>query len=83
MRRRRTRDHELVKAVAEALRTPEAARVLRNAAWLQVDLKGTGTKPARTIGTMVRGLGGIVESKKVGPRGAQQMLYRWVLPGER
>lgn len=76
-------DHELVKAVAEALRTPEAARVLRNAAWLQVELKGTGTKPARTIGTVVRCLGGVVESQKTGPRGAQQLLYRWVLPGQR
>ena len=75
-------DHELVKAVAGALQIPEAARVLRNSVWLQADLKGTGAKPARTIGTVVRCLGGIAESKKVGPRGAQQMLYRWVLPGD-
>ena len=80
---RRAGDHELVKAVAEGLQTPEAARVLRNAVWLQVDLKGTGAKPARTIGTVVRALGGISDSKKVGPRGAQQKLYRWLLPGER
>ena len=79
----RAGDHELVKAVAEALQTPEATRMLRNAVWLQVDLKGTGAKPARTIGTVVRSLGGIVESKKVGPRGAQQHIYRWVLPGQR
>jgi hypothetical protein len=78
---RRAGDHELVKAVAEALQTPEAARGLRNAVWLQVDLKGTGAKPARTIGTVVRALGGISDSKKVGPRGAQQKLYRWLLPG--
>jgi hypothetical protein len=80
---RRAGDHELVKAVADALQTPEAARVLRNAVWLQVDLKGTGARPARTIGTVVRGLGGVSDSKKVGPRGAQQQLYRWLLPGER
>ena len=65
------------------MQTPNAARILRNAVWLQADLKGTGTKPARTIGTVVRCLGGIAESKKVGPRGAQQYLYRWVLPGQR
>ena len=76
-------DHELVKAVAGALQTPEAARVLRNAVWLQVDLKGTGAKPARTIGTVVRSLGGVSDAKRVGPRGAQQKLYRWVLPGDR
>jgi hypothetical protein len=80
---RRAGDHALVKAVAEALQTPEAARVLRNAVWLQVDLKGTGAKPARTIGTVVRSLGGVSDAKKVGPRGAQQQLYRWVLPGDR
>ena len=80
---RRAGDHALVKAVAEALQTPEAARVLRNAVWLQVDLKGTGAKPARTIGSVVRSLGGVSDAKKVGPRGAQQQLYRWVLPGER
>ncbi|MCT0228916.1 hypothetical protein KQ300_12050 [Synechococcus sp. CS-1331] len=80
---RRAGDHELVRAVAEALQIPEAARVLRNAVWLQVDLKGTGAKPARTIGTVVRSLGGVSDAKKVGPRGAQQQLYRWVLPGER
>jgi len=79
---RRAGDHELVKAVAEALQTPEAAWVLRNAVWLHVDLKGTGAKPARTIGTVVRSLGGVSDAKKVGPRGAQQLLYRWVLPGE-
>jgi hypothetical protein len=79
----RSGDNTLVKAVAEALQTPEASRVLRNAVWLKADLKGTGAKPARTIGTVVRCLGGIVESKKVGPRGAQQHLYRWVLPGQR
>ena len=78
---RRAGDHELVKAVADALQTPEAARVLRNAVWLQIDLKGTGAKPARTIGTVVRSLGGVSEAKKVGPRGAQQQQYRWVLPG--
>ena len=60
-----------------------AARVLRQAVWLQVDLKGSGARPSRTIGTVVRSLGGIAESKKVGPRGAQQQLYRWVLPGDR
>lgn len=80
---RRAGDHELVRAVAEVLQTPEAARVLRNAVWLQVDLKGTGAKPARTIGTVVRSLGGVSDGKKVGPRGAQQQLYCWVLPGER
>ncbi len=80
---RRAGDHKLVRAVAEALQTPEAARVLRNAVWLQVDLKGTGAKPVRTIGTVVRSLGGVSDAKKVGPRGAQQQLYRWVLPGER
>lgn len=67
----RAGDHELVKAVDEALQTPEAARVLRNAVWLQVDLKGSGARPSRTIGTVVRSLGGITEAKKVGPRGAQ------------
>ena len=77
----RAGDHELVKAVAAALQTPQAVRVLRNAVWLQADLKGTGAKPARTIGTVVRCLGEVVESKKVDPRGAQQQLYRWVLPG--
>ena len=76
-------DHELVKAVAEALSTPEAARFFRNAAWLQVELKGTGTKPARKIGTVVRCLGEVVESQKTSPRGAQPMLFRWVLPGQR
>ena len=80
---RRVGDDELVKSVAEALQTPEAARVLRNAVWLRVDLKGTGAKPARTIGTVVRSLGGVSDAKRVGPRGAQQQLYRWVLPGDR
>ena len=72
-----------IESVAEALQTSEAARMLRNATWLQVDLKGTGAKPARTIGTVVRSLGGVSDAKRVGPRGAQQQLYRWVLPGDR
>ena len=76
-------DHKLVKAMAEAMQTPEAARVKRNAVSLQVDLKGTGAKPARTIGTVVFSLGVVSDAKKAGPRGAQQQLYRWVLPGER
>ena len=79
----RAGDDALVKSVAEALQTSEAARMLRNATWLQVDLKGTGAKPARTIGTVVRSLGGVSDAKRVGPRGAQQQLYRWVLPGDR
>ncbi len=79
----RAGDDALVKSVAEALQTSEAARMLRNATWLQVDLKGTGAKPARTIGTVVRSLGGVSDAKRVGPRGAQQQLYRWVLPGYR
>ncbi len=77
----RAGDHELDKAVAEALRTPNAARVLRNAVWRQADLKGTGAKPARTIETVVRCLGGIAECKKVGPRGAQHLLYQWCCQG--
>ena len=64
---RRAGDDELVKSVAEALQTSEAARMLRNATWLQVDLKGTGAKPARTIGTVVRSLGGVSDAKRVGP----------------
>ena len=76
-------DDELVKSVAEALLSPEAARILRNSVWLQVDLKGKGAKPARTIRTVVRSLGGVSDAKRVGPRGAQQQLYRWVLPGDR
>lgn len=79
----RAGDDAQVKAVAEVLQSLEAARVLRNATWLQLDLKGTGARPARTIGTVVRALGGIAESKKVGPRGAQQAQFRWVLPGDR
>jgi hypothetical protein len=78
---RRAGNHELVKAVADALQTREASRVLRNAVWLQIDLKGTGAKPARTIGTVIRGLGGVSDVKKVGPRGEQKQMYRWVLPG--
>ena len=72
-----------MRAVAAAHQSPDAAQVLCNAVWLQVDLKGSGARPSRTIGTVVRSLGGIAESKKVGPRGAQQQLYRWVLPGDR
>lgn len=78
----RSGDHELVKAVAEGLQTPEVARILRNAVWLKVDLKGSGTRPARTVGTVIRSLGEITQSKKVGPRGAQRQVYRWVLPGD-
>jgi hypothetical protein len=78
----RNGDDPLVKAVAEALQSSEAKGVLRRGTWLQLDLKGTGTKPARTIGTTVRSLGGISDSKKLGPRGAQQMQYRWLLPGD-
>ena len=80
---RRAGDDALVQSVAEALQTSEAARVLRNAVWLQVDLKGSGTRPSRTIGTVVRNLGGVSDVKKAGPRGAQQQLHRWVLPGDR
>ncbi|WP_322771749.1 hypothetical protein [Synechococcus sp. CBW1107] len=79
----RAGDDALVKSVAEALQNSEAARMLRNATWLQVDLKGTGAKAARTIGTVVRSLGGVSDTKRVGPRGAQQQLYRWLLPGDR
>lgn len=61
----------------------EAVATLRKAVWLALDLKGGDTKPARTIGTVVRSLGGISDAKKLGPRGAQQQLYRWVLPGDR
>ena len=79
---RRAGNDELIKSVAEALQTPKAARVLRNAVWLKVDLKGSGTRPSRTIGTMVRSLGGVSDMRKAGPRGAQQQMYRWVLPGD-
>lgn len=80
--KRRAGDDPLVVGVAQALKTAEAAATLRKAVWLALDLKGGETKPARTIGTVVRSLGGISDAKKLGPRGAQQQLYRWVLPGD-
>lgn len=78
----RSGDDPLVKSVANALQGGDAARVLRNANWLQLDLKGTGAKPIRTIGTTVRSLGGVSDSIRVGPRGAQLKKYRWRLPGD-
>lgn len=81
--RHRDGDDPLVVEVAQALKTPMAAEILRKAVWLGLDLKGGDTRPARTIGTVVRSLGGNSESKKVGPRGDQRQVYRWVLPGER
>jgi hypothetical protein len=79
----RSGDDPLVKSVANAMQGADAARVLRNATWLQLDLKGTGAKPIRTIGTAVRSLGGISDSMRVGPRGEQIKKYRWRLPGDR
>jgi hypothetical protein len=81
--RYRDGDDPLVVEVAQALKTPKAAAILRKAVWLALDLKGGDTRPARTIGTVVRSLGGISESKKVGPKGNQRQVYRWVLPGGR
>lgn len=78
----RSGDDPLVISVAEVLQDAGASRVLRNATWLQVDLKGGGARPSRTIGTLVRALGGVSESKKVGPRGKQQLVYCWQLPGQ-
>jgi len=78
----RSGDDPLVKSVANALQGADAVRVLRNANWLQLDLKGTGAKPIRTIGTAVRSLGGVSDSIRVGPRGAQLKKYRWRLPGD-
>lgn len=48
----------MVVVATQALKTPEAAATLRKAVWLALDLKGGDTKPARTIGTVVRSLGG-------------------------
>ena len=78
----RAPDDELVIRVSQSLRGTEANAVLRRATWLQLDLKGKGEKPVRTIGSVVRSLGGISEDKKVGPRGEQKRLYRWLLPGD-
>lgn len=79
----RASDDPLVVAAARALQGHEARRVLRKANWLQLELKGTGTKPVRTVGTVVRSLGGMSHSKKMGPRGCQQTMYCWWLPGSR
>jgi hypothetical protein len=79
----RSSDDPLVNSVAAALQRPDAACVFRNANWLQVELKGTGEKPIRTIGTVVRSLGGVSDSRREGPRGAQLKRYRWILPGGR
>ena len=78
----RAGDDPLVKAVAKELQSPDAKKVLRRAIWLQVDLKGGGARPSRTIGTVVTSLGGITTSKKVGPRSEQKSVYRWRLPGQ-
>lgn len=78
----RPADDPEVKAVAQALRTSKAARVLRNANWLQINLKGNGERPSRTIGTVVKSLGGITETRKTGPRREQQRSFRWLLPGQ-
>ena len=51
----------------------EAARMLRNATWLQVDLKGTGAKPARTIGT------GAQSGRNCRVRVTRRPLHRWVV----
>jgi hypothetical protein len=77
----RSGDDPLVKSVAAALQSTDAARIFRNANWLQVQLKGKGDKPIRTIGTVVRCLGGVSDSRREGPRGAQLKRYRWILPG--
>jgi len=79
----RAGDDPLVKAVAKELQSPDAKKVLRRATWLKLELLGTGAKPIRTIGTAVRSLGGVSDSIKVGPRGAQLKKYRWLLPGSR
>lgn len=81
--RHRDGDDPLVVEVAQALKTPKAAAIMRKAVWLGLDLKGGDTRPARTIGTVVRSLGGISDSRKMGPSGGQRQVYRWVLPGER
>lgn len=78
----RTGDDPLVKNVAASLHSNTAKRVLRNATWLQVDLKGTGERPSRTIGSVVKSLGGISDRKKVGAKGKQKAMYRWRLPGQ-
>jgi hypothetical protein len=78
----RSGDDPLVKSVAAAFQSTDAARIFSNANWLQVQLKGKGDKPIRTIGTVVRCLGGVSDSRREGPRGAQLKRYRWILPGE-
>ena len=78
----RAGDDKLVVAVAKKLQSYDAKKVLRRAIWLQLDLKGTGAKPSRTIGSAVRTLGGVTISKKVGPRKNQQRVYCWQLPGQ-
>ncbi|MFM7677002.1 MAG: DEAD/DEAH box helicase family protein [Synechococcus sp.] len=78
----RAGDDPQVVETARLLKTPQAAAILRRATWLQLDLKGGETHPARTIGTAIRALGGISVSKKVGGRGAQVSVYRWLLPGD-
>ena len=69
----RAPDDEVVFKVSQSLRGTESSAVLRRATWLQLDLKGKGEKPVRTIVSVVRSLGGISEDKKVGPLGGKNV----------
>jgi hypothetical protein len=75
-------DDSQVRSVAEVLQNQDARRVLRQATWLRLDLKGSIAYPAQTVGAVVSRLGGISNSRKRGPRGSQKKQYQWVLPGD-
>lgn len=78
----RSGDDLLVKRVAEALQTPDARGVFRHATWLQLELTGSAAYPAQTVSAAVARLGGVSKSRKVGARGEQKKMYRWILPSQ-
>ena len=78
----RSGDDPLVKSVAEALQCPDARRAFRHATWLQLELTGSTAYPAQTVSAAVTRLGGVSKSRKVGARGKQKKMYRWILPGQ-
>ena len=74
-------DDKLVAAVARELSSAEFQRELNRATWLNVRIgRGEGATPIKTINSVCRALGIVVESRQTKAGGRKRSLYRYLIP---
>ena len=74
-------DDKLVAAVARELSSAKFQRELNRATWLNVRIgRGEGATPIKTINSVCRALGIVVESRQTKAGGRKRSQYRYLIP---